>query len=70
MQNFFRDCEKVRMRIECTDKFHNGIKEIYDRGFYMNKISVLWMRRYVKTMSYKNTLSYIDSLVCHLCQDP
>jgi len=47
MQTFSRYCEKVRMGIECSDRetsFHNGIKEIYDRGFYMNKISVLWMR--------------------------
>jgi len=47
MKKFFRYCEKVRMGIECTDRetyFHNGIKEIYDRIFYMNKISVLWMR--------------------------
>jgi len=36
------------MRIKCSDReirFHKGIKEIYDRIFYMNKISVLWMPR-------------------------
>jgi len=48
MQTFFRSCEKVRMGIEFTDRetqFHKGIKEIYDRIFYMNKISVLWIHR-------------------------
>jgi len=35
------------MDIECTDretKFRKVIKEIYYRRFYINKISVLWMR--------------------------
>jgi len=42
----FRYYEKVRMGIECADKeteFRNGIKEIYDTIFCMNKISALWM---------------------------
>ena len=47
MKKFFRYCEKVCMGIECTDRetyFHNGIKKCMIRIFYMNKISVLWMR--------------------------
>ena len=46
MQTFFRYYKTVRACIEYTDReiyFHK--EEIYDRRFYINKISGLRMRR-------------------------
>jgi len=73
MQKFFRYCEKIRMGIECTDReayFHDGLKEIYDRIFYTNKISVLWMRSGTLNRCPIKIISLTDSLASHLCGDP
>jgi len=60
------------MGIKCIDRetFHTGIKEIYDGIFYINKISVLWMRSGTCNRCPIKLISLTDSLACYHCGDP